>query len=360
MSIFMDRHDITGLTAKHVAEVHQADIKVQDQYGCKALTYWFNEKSGLAFCLIDAPEKNAVIEMHKNAHGAIPHKVIEVNSNLVEAFLGRITDPVFPVDPAEPDLVINESGVRTIMYIEFRMEELIGKRKNSKRFNVYNEFIHQIMEAQDCRKIKDIDDGYIASFTSEENAIKCAIDILKKLKDHIKQNPNIGVRASIGISIGMPVTEREGLFGETIMQAKNLSYIAGDGQIIISSKISDVRTDNKLVKSLTPDEEKFLYRLMEITDKNWNQADFRVDDYCNLIGVSKSQLYRKTTALTRRSPNQFIREFRLRKALGLIEKRKGNITEIALESGFGNPSYFTQCFHKRFGLLPSEYEAYVT
>ena len=45
------------------------------------------------FCLIEAPEKEAVEEMHRRAHGLIPNKIIEVNSTLVESFLGRIYDP---------------------------------------------------------------------------------------------------------------------------------------------------------------------------------------------------------------------------------------------------------------------------
>ena len=360
MPIFMDRHDIKGITAKHVSEVHEADIRVQDKFGCKTLTYWFDETTGLAFCLVDAPEKNAVTKMHNEAHGVIPNQIIEVQSNLVEAFLGRISDPKSTTDSVEPELVINESAIRTIMYIEFRLKDFPRKSNYSTSFAVFDEFIHKKMEEKGCKKIKDIDDGFLASFTSEENAVKCATEILNKFKDYNRKNPNTKIRASIGISTGAPVTEREDLFGETIRQAKRLCYIAEDGEILISSEISDVRIDNELVKSLKPDEEKFIYELMEITDKNWNHVDFRVDDFSEQIGMSKSRFYRKTTSLTGHSPNEFIREFRLKKALKLIEKHKGNISEIAFESGFSNPSYFTQCFHKRFGLLPSEYETYIT
>jgi AraC-like DNA-binding protein len=74
-----------------------------------------------------------------------------------------------------------------------------------------------------------------------------------------------------------------------------------------------------------------------------------------MFGMSKAQLYRKITDLTGYSPNNFIREIRLRNALKLIEAHKGNISEIAFESGFNNPSYFSKCFFKKFGILPSEY-----
>ncbi len=67
MPIFMDRHDIPGITAMDVAEAHKQDLMIQDKYDCRALTYWFDEKRGTAFCLIEAPRKDAVERMHDEA-----------------------------------------------------------------------------------------------------------------------------------------------------------------------------------------------------------------------------------------------------------------------------------------------------
>ena len=64
---------------------------------------------------------------------------------------------------------------------------------------------------------------------------------------------------------------------------------------------------------------------------------------------------RKIRELTGYSPNNFIREIRLQNALKLIESQKGNISEIGYETGFNNPSYFSKCFKRKFGVLPSEY-----
>ena len=92
MPIYMDRHDLAAVTAKDVAEAHREDLKIQDNYNCKGLTYWFDEKRGTAFCLVEAPNADCVKEMHDQAHGLIPHQIIEVESNVVNAFLGRIED----------------------------------------------------------------------------------------------------------------------------------------------------------------------------------------------------------------------------------------------------------------------------
>lgn len=114
MPIFMDRHDVPGVTAKAVAEAHQEDLKIQDKFDCRGLTYWFDEEKGMAFCLIEAPSKDAVQNLHDYAHGLIPNKVIEVEPDLVEAFLGRIEDPE-GVNHAVS--IINDPAFRSIMAI---------------------------------------------------------------------------------------------------------------------------------------------------------------------------------------------------------------------------------------------------
>jgi hypothetical protein len=70
MPIFMDRHDVPAkITAEDIAQMHFQDLKVQHLFGCKALTYWFDEKRKTAFCLVDAPAYSNIQEMHNHAHG---------------------------------------------------------------------------------------------------------------------------------------------------------------------------------------------------------------------------------------------------------------------------------------------------
>jgi hypothetical protein len=79
MPLFMDMHDhVEGLTATAVALAHQADLETQDKYGVKYLQYWFDEKTGKVFCLIDAPSKEAAIAVHREAHGLVADRLIEV------------------------------------------------------------------------------------------------------------------------------------------------------------------------------------------------------------------------------------------------------------------------------------------
>jgi hypothetical protein len=72
MPLFMDVHEnLPGATAADVAEAHQKDLEVQDQYGVNYLRYWVDESNGKVFCLVDAPDADTAAAVHKEAHGLL-------------------------------------------------------------------------------------------------------------------------------------------------------------------------------------------------------------------------------------------------------------------------------------------------
>ena len=107
--------------------------------------------------------------------------------------------------------------------------------------------------------------------------------------------------------------------------------------------------------AVTSTDEKFLIRVLEIVEKNVGNEKFSAEDFAESVGMSKTHLNRKLNALTDASANEFIRTIRLKKAARLLSGRSGNISEIAYEVGFSNPSYFAESFKKLFGYSPSEY-----
>jgi hypothetical protein len=79
MPLFMDHHrNVEGLTAAAVAEAHGKDVEVQDKYGVTYHRYWFNEESGEVFCLAEAPSKEAMESVHREAHGLTADEITEV------------------------------------------------------------------------------------------------------------------------------------------------------------------------------------------------------------------------------------------------------------------------------------------
>jgi hypothetical protein len=79
MPLFMDIHKhVPGLTAEAVAGAHAKDLEVQKKHGVKFLRYWFDEKAGKVFCLVEAPNKEAAAAVHREAHGLLADEIIEV------------------------------------------------------------------------------------------------------------------------------------------------------------------------------------------------------------------------------------------------------------------------------------------
>ncbi len=88
MPLYMDIHEIHGASAEDVGKAHAADVATQQKYGVEYLTYWFNESRGKIFCLIDAPNPEAAASVHREAHGLAAEKIIEVEPEVAEGFLG--------------------------------------------------------------------------------------------------------------------------------------------------------------------------------------------------------------------------------------------------------------------------------
>jgi hypothetical protein len=79
MPKYMDvHHKIPGLTAEAVAGAHQKDLEVQGTHGVDYQQYWFDEKSGTVFCLVEAPSKEAAEAVHRAAHGLVADEIVEV------------------------------------------------------------------------------------------------------------------------------------------------------------------------------------------------------------------------------------------------------------------------------------------
>jgi hypothetical protein len=67
-----------GATAKDVADAHQADLRVQDKFGVKYVSYWVDDKAGKVFCLVEAPDADAASACHREAHGLTADEIYQV------------------------------------------------------------------------------------------------------------------------------------------------------------------------------------------------------------------------------------------------------------------------------------------
>ena len=361
MPIYMDVHIVPGAKSKDVAEAHRLDLLYQDEYGCKCMTYWIDEERENIFCLIDAPDKKAVEEMHGKAHGLLPNKIIEVNSTLVTSFLGRIYDPE-AVEISDDGLkVFTDPSFRILLVTKTTDPNLLrhqlGAEEANQLLESHNNIIRKNLSQQGGREVEHEGNGFIISFSSAAKAVACALAIQKDMQDAHADVFSF----RIALNAGEPVEKSNELFGDTIQFADNMCFITGNFQIAIASSVKELvakdffQNKRKNFLTLPPQDESLLELLFSKLEENWQDADFDITDYCKATAMSTSQLYRKTISLTGLSPNILLKEFRLEKAKELMKKQHYNIAQITFDSGFTSASYFTKCFKKKYGLLPMAY-----
>lgn len=356
MPIYMDRHDIPEeVSAEHVAKMHQEDLKIEHLYGCKGMTYWCDEKRKTAFCLIQAPNKKAIEDMHVHAHGDFPHEIIEVDPAVVESFLGRIQDPQNIRNT--PINIIDDSAFRTLMAVRIEnVAKNIDKDGNGVK-RIYQSVCNTIAK-YNGRPVKQKDDSILASFDSVTKAVLCTEES-KSLVDGGLNGMHINIK--IGLSAGVPVNEKPAIFEDTVKMSKYLSEVT-QGQITVTSEVKDLfesenfnSTIDKSIGVIDLNTEKFLRSLMEYFEKEWNNPELTVEKLSVGLGLSKSQTNRKVRLLTAKSPNQFIQEIRLQNSLASLKTNTQTVSEVAYASGFASPTYFSRAFKKRFGISPKEF-----
>lgn len=242
MPIFMDVHENLGdVTEDDIKNAHQQDLALQDDYGVQFLTYWFNSADGQAFCLVDAPSKEAAVAVHKASHGLVPHDMIQVEKPTVSRFMGDWEKNV--PDIARHDDAELDSGLRAIMFTD-----LVGSTQISSRdgdataieiLNRHDRIVRGALTAHGGREVKHTGDGIFASFSHISTAVDCAVQIQRDFGEPVDSDREDG-RLRIGISVGEPVRQHEDLFGAVVNLASRICAHASPGQILVSSAVREL------------------------------------------------------------------------------------------------------------------------
>ncbi|HYE55993.1 MAG TPA: nickel-binding protein [Chitinophagaceae bacterium] len=347
MPLYMDLHQASDYPMKptmdDIKRNHIADLNVQHKYGVRFLQYWINEEAGLVFCLMEAPNKEACAAVHREAHGDMPCNVIELKGGDYNAFMGQGVVNAFDiVEKADGQL---DNGYRFILSLD-----VISSMTAGTPYERMNNIV------QNCGGRSANRPGHreLIAFNSGAAAIACALQIMQELRQHDAHE------VRMGISAGQPVTDRDDFFGDGIQLAHRLCDVAHNGQVVVSPLAKQLTgamalqrfQHETVLKILNAEEEHFLDLLLDAMNGTVFQPLFSLEALCKKLGLSRSGLYRKTTLLTGRPANDFIQELRMQRAFHLIRGKQGNVTQIAFEVGYNNPSYFAKSFQKRFGVPP--------
>src|SRR5687768_15088313 len=237
MPIYMDRHYVIGATRHALANAHEKDLEKQGQYGVHFLTYWFDETRCTAFCLVDAPDIESIKRTHDEAHGDVPHEIIEVDPAVVEAFLGRVNDPPPPKTAlaAGPQI---DSAFRAVMFTDLEdstaMTVRLGDAQALHLLHIHNALTRNALRDHGGREVKHLGDGIMASFASIREAVDCAISIQRAFAAYNAEHSDAQLHLRIGLSAGEPVEEGNDLFRSTVQLASRLCAHARSDQIMVA------------------------------------------------------------------------------------------------------------------------------
>ena len=240
MPIFMDRHDMRGATAENVAEAHRKDLEIQDKYGVKYMTYWYDSERSAGFCLVDAPDAATAARVHREAHGEIASEIIAVDLAAVEAFLGRISDPRHAPDATTQEM---GAGLRAIMFTDIvgstEMTARLGDAAALELVRVHDALVRRGLASHHGREVKHTGDGIMAAFDDVANSVRAAAHIQRRFSAY-NAEASEGLRVRIGIHAGEPVADHNDLFGATVQLAFRLCSEAEADGIIVSELVREL------------------------------------------------------------------------------------------------------------------------
>jgi len=242
MPIFMDLHgDLGDVTEQDIKNAHERDLAIQDKHGVQFLTFWFNSPDGEAFCLVDAPSKEAAIAVHKESHGLVPHNIVEVDRPSVSRFMGDW-------EKSSPNIARHEdarldTGLRAIMFTDLVGSTQVSSREGDEAalalLERHDRIVREALLSRGGREVKHTGDGIFASFSHVSAAVGCALEIQRDFGEPITVGTDDG-RLRIGISAGEPVSQHEDLFGAVVNLASRICGHASAGQILVSSAVREL------------------------------------------------------------------------------------------------------------------------
>ena len=238
VAFFMDRHDFTGMSAEDIAAAHVQDLGLQDRYGVRYMSYWFDPERQAAFCLVEAPNAEAAMAVHRDGHGFIANEIIPVDPEAARGFLGLLDDPT--ATGRAP-----ESAFRSILFTDLEgstdMTQRLGDEGAMRLLRMHDGIIREALSAHRGCEVKHTGDGIMASFISIQDALGAAVEIQRGFARHnADSEPGGWLVVRIGLSAGEPVAEGSDLFGAAVQLAARLCAHAQPARIMIAGAVADL------------------------------------------------------------------------------------------------------------------------
>jgi YesN/AraC family two-component response regulator len=137
-------------------------------------------------------------------------------------------------------------------------------------------------------------------------------------------------------------------------QRRKLQSLYRDRFLLPSNDAVNLEIDVPMPQAHSRDDE-FMQRLMSVMEKNISNGAFSVEQLCSMAGYGRTVFFNKLKSLTGLSPNEYIREVRIKRAAQLLEVGEYTVSQITYMVGMNDSRYFSKCFKQRYGMTPTEY-----
>ena len=245
MPHYMDMHNLPPeITLRDLTMAHFRDLETQLKYGVKYSRYWFDPDRRKSFCLVEAPNVDAAVAVHSEAHGFVADKIVPVAAVSVEEMLGAFEEmpPWDPESGEEPPPA--DSAFRAILFTDMEgstaQTQRLGDAAAMEALRRHNTVVRECLANEEGFEVKTMGDGFMASFRSVARAVACAIAIQRAFEGHDRDEPNARTRVRIGLSAGEPVAEGEDFFGAAVQLAARACAEAEAGQILVPNVVREL------------------------------------------------------------------------------------------------------------------------
>ena len=241
MPIYLDRHSDLDVSPEELFDAHLSDLEVQEKYGVKYLSYWFDYSAKRAYCLVDAPSPDAAAAVHAEAHGVMADKLIPVEPAELYKYMGggRVDD-----EPSFNPNGQNEQTLRTIVFTDIvgssDAAHRLGDDVAMAMLRDHNRIVRDSLDTHKGREVKHTGDGIMASFSSVSSAIRCAMEVQAALQARNEDPDSHQVHVRIGLAAGEPIAEEDDLFGTTVNLAARVCDVADAGAVFVTNVVKEL------------------------------------------------------------------------------------------------------------------------
>ena len=249
----------------------------------KYLQILLNQPQGYLFCLVEGPDKEACAKVHQEAHGNIACNILEITESDFSALLANKAKDGL-------DFTLNQdgsldTGTRALLAID-----ILGV---SESYNKARTLVNDLFRRHGGRNVESLGNQIVAVFDACSAAMDAGLDISNRISMDA-----LPVEVRMGVDIGPPITERGNFFEDVCRSASLFSFISGNCQMSISSRVMEHCHNNRglvrdTTKIINPGDEKFLNHFMTCLENVWHCTDISITRLAKEIGMSKSQLARR-------------------------------------------------------------------